>query len=176
LDINKFAFLYNDYEYFQWFRKNKNRTDDDLVKVLKWKRLNRMDKEKFKKILKNMWDDKNKTINMQNAQQANGVVTKAFLYHLHKPLQYPILDSNVFRAMKDIDKRNIYNTNNSINKWQRDYEQGYRMFFEELYRKNKKAIEAMKVPRLDGVEPEIVKRRILDRALWEFGRTIEKAR
>jgi len=45
----------------------------------------------------------------------------------------------------------------------------YQTFFDRLYENERYAIIA---PQIDGVDNEIVKRRVLDRALWLYGKSL----
>jgi len=165
-EIGKFAFLYGDYEYFQWFR---NKTKANLEKVIRWKKLRRGKPE-----TNDIWSEKRKDLNESAIEKVPGsrVVTRAFLFHLRRPLEYPILDPNVFRAMKEIDEDNEYQTHKNIRDWKIDYLNGYKPFFEDFYRARQRKIRSIEMPSIDGFDEEIIKRRILDRALWEYGRTI----
>ncbi|MFB0553189.1 MAG: hypothetical protein ACETWQ_07735 [Phycisphaerae bacterium] len=162
-NIDTFAFLYGDYEYFQWF---KNKTKPNLKSVIKWKGLQRTRLyEKTKNRLK-----EGKIVSNGKFFESFKPVTRAFLHHLNDPKGYPILDINVFNAMIDLKPEYRNETTKTMCNWVKDYEKGYKLFFEDLYRNNKNAIKA---PHLDGIELEIIKRRILDRALWEYGKILK---
>jgi len=169
-NIDRFAFLYGDYQYFQWF---KNKTKPNLREALRWKGLNRVGNDKIEKILKRVWDSKNKKIITNNLQfLERGPVTCAFLHHLEEPTKYPILDKNVFTGMRELNPEYERKTNTNISNWETDYIKGYKAFFENFYRQHKKEIHSIKIPFLDGIEREIIRRKILDRALWEYGKML----
>lgn len=169
-DIKKYAFIYGDTEYFEWFRhKAKGDCNDEHLKsVMQWKGLHRIRKKKFKDLIKKIWDKGEGKINL-NKVDSMSIVTRAFLHHLQEPTKYPILDVNVFKAMRELNKGKANKTNKHISNWGKDYEKGYTLFFNNLYNNFPKGIQ---VPTLDGVLKEITKRRILDRALWEYGRIV----
>jgi len=164
-EIKKFAFLYGDSEYFLWFKSDpKNKNEENFKKVIKWKGLHRGGPPRVERLWHN-WQ--NNTIDFYPP------VTRAFLNHLRKPIEWPILDKNVFNAKKELPMGRKYKTNNTICKWEKDYENGYKKFFNKFYAENEKQIDSMDLPDIDGIDREIIKRRVLDRALWEFGR-VEK--
>ena len=166
-EIKKFAFLYGDYAYFRWF---KGRTKKDLKNIIIWKGLHR---GKGKLNVEKIWDEEKKEININDSFPS---VTKAFLHHLKSPLNYPILDKYVFQAMKRLTG-NKYKTNKNIsNNWNKDYESSYKQFFNDIYTKYEEEIDSMNLPDLDRIDKEIIKRRVLDRALWEFGKQISEAK
>jgi len=158
-EIKKFAFLYGDYEYFQWFS---NKTKENLEKVIKWKRLRR-----GKPNTNRIWDAKRKDLIDKNILENSkfGVVTRAFLLHLKLPTQYPIFDSNVFKAMFKIKNNKDKKTITSM----KDYDK-YKEFFNKYYEEHKEEIANLNIPDLSNIPKEIIERKFLDRALWEFGR------
>lgn len=156
-EINKYAFLCGDYEYFQWFSK---KTKETLEKVIKWKKL-RAGKPDINKI----WNEKEHDLDENAIKNLRfGIVTRAFLFHLKWPNEFPIFDHNVFKAMtllENTKKKNITN--------KKDYDD-YKDFFKKYYEKHKNEIENLNFPDLSGVPKYIIERKVLDRALWEFGR------
>jgi len=161
-EIKKFAFLYGDSEYFLWFQFDpKNKNEENFKKVMKWKGLHRGGSPHVERL----WHDwQNKTIDFYPP------VTRAFLHHLRNPIEWPILDKNVFNAIKKLQPDSEYEAIERPSNWDRDYEKGYKKFFNEFYAENGKQIDSMDLPNIDGIDGEIIKRRVLDRALWEFGR------
>ena len=158
-DIKQFSFCFNDSEYFNWFA---NPNEGNLKNIIKWKGLNR----------NNLFDNRNDFWNGQKIFTENldvendKIVTNAFIYHLSAPLEFPIIDQFAWKAMRKL-KRN--NTNKYFYKWDRDYLEIYIPFFNELYKKHKYEIKHIKIK---GVKAEIIKRRMLDRAIWEYGRML----
>lgn len=170
-DISKFAFMYNDYEYFEWF-KAKSRgqlTKKHFKDAVKWKRLRRGQPKKDD--LEKIWKRWKKLDVRAIEKLPFSIKARVLLLHLKKPTKYPIIDNNVFKAMRTLNSEYKKRTNNNIGKWEKDYN-AYKAFFEETYENYKKEISSIKVPSLGDVDKEIIKRRILDRALWEFGRTL----
>jgi hypothetical protein len=158
-NVQQHGFLYVDSEYFRWFANNEeNRTELMFREMLLWKGLTYyVNNNRFVEIWNNF-----------NNQLLDGypVVTRVFLNHLHEPTIYPILDKNVWQAMINI---------NGINglpelpaSWEEHYQNHYRNFFNVQYQQ----INGIDFPQINGVDEEIVKRRVLDRALWEYGRML----
>jgi len=54
----------------------------------------------------------------------------------------------------------------------KDYLNGYKQFFNNFYKQIEEEIKGR--PSLNGVDEEIIKRRVLDRALWEYGRKLNE--
>ncbi len=163
--IYKFAFLYGDSEYFEWFKPN-SKTKQNFKNVIKWKGLHR---RLYGLYAERAWDNwQNDTIDSYPP------VTRAFLHHLRDPIEWPILDRFVFDAMKELQIDSKYKAIEKPSNWKRDYENGYKKFFNEFYAKNEKQFDSMDLPNIDGIDREVIKRRILDRALWEFGRSSYK--
>lgn len=131
-------------------------------------------KKKFEELVKKVWDPRGKTVKLSEADKLppTSIVTRAFLYHLKDPLKYPILDTNVFKAMRDLDACYKKKTNSNIYNWDKDYMCGYKEFFQKTYKKHKSEIQSLELPLLKNVGREIIRMRVLDRALWEFGRTL----
>jgi len=159
---NFHSFLYGDYEYFAWFATPHNqRTMQMFKRVLRWKGLTRG----IGRIggIDNIWAGWQANDDFANFDNDRRLVTRVFLLHLREPTEYPILDKWVWCAYRtlsgEIDQngRRIVNTPTN---WERHYE-GYRAFFNVRYGEH---------PQIDGVDEEIIKKRILDRALWEYGR------
>ncbi len=162
ININQWAFKYQDSEYFEWFSmKEKNREIEIFRKMLKWKGLIRkINAEKA-------WDDwkRDKYFNKYP------LVTTVFLKHLKAPEQFPILDKNVWKAFREIVGE--INGRKIVKKptdWERHYLKGYKKFFDELYEEKQNEIKCDII--INGVDAEIIKKRILDRALWEYGRLL----
>jgi len=157
-DLNMEAFFYNDSEYFNWFTEQ---NEENLEKIIRWKGLNR----------NNLFDRRNDFGNGENIVIDNindyGIVTKAFLYHLYRPKKYPILDRFVWKAMRNLNGNGI---NMHYYQWQRDYLDIYVPFFNGFYQDH---VHLINCPQVNGVDIEIVKRRMLDRALWEYGRMLQ---
>ena len=178
-NINKFAFLYSDYQYFQWFKAKTKRQltyENHLQNVIRWKGLQRRFrafKEKWAQ-----WNQKKQeiTINEKSWPDNRAIVTRAFLSHLNNPTEYPILDKYVFEAMRDLKQKYREGTNKNISDWKKDYEGGYKEFFKEFYEECGEKIDSIKIPCLGDLDinKEIIKRRILDRALWEYGQILSK--
>ena len=123
--------------------------------------------------IESAWNNWNRWQRNEGPVDSYPIVTRAFLYHLRYPIEWPILDGLVFRAMKELQLGRKYKTNKNISNWKTDYKNGYKEFFNELFIKNERRINSMDFPNIDGVDREIIKRRVLDRALWEFGRCIK---
>ena len=159
IDINQWAFKYHDSEYLEWF-SSKRKTKEIFYKMLKWKLLHRrINKDKAWKNWKKGNFDSYK------------LVTKAFLHHLKCPENYPILDKNVWGAFREI--KGGINGRKIVKKptnWENHYINGYKNFFDELYREIEDKIKS--TYEIKGVNIEIIKRRILDQALWEYGRLL----
>lgn len=155
-DLNMAAFFYNDSEYFNWFAEP---NEENLEKIIRWKRLNR----------NNLFDERNNFWNGESIVIDNlnnySIVTRAFLCHLYDPIEYPILDPCVWKAMRNLEGNGI---NQNFNEWEGDYLGIYVPFFNNRYKEQ----DLINCPQVDGVDIEIVRRRMLDRALWEYGRML----
>ncbi|MCK5581436.1 MAG: hypothetical protein KAJ18_09200 [Candidatus Omnitrophica bacterium] len=156
-NINRYSFCFNDSEYFNWFA---DKTEKNLKKIIQWKGLHRV---KLYDNRKDFWNGKSIVLGNFNNKK---IVTRAFLCHLNDPIEYPILDRFVWKAMRNLTGNG---TNKHFYEWQRDYEKTYIPFFNGLYKEHQKSISYIK---LKGINVKIIKRRILDRALWEYGRML----
>lgn len=154
-NVNLFSFYYSDFEYFEWFR---NRNQMNFNKIIVWKKLHRRNRPTYNYT----WINSNFQPNYVNGFPS---VTRAFLNHLNSPITFPIFDRNVWKAMIIITGNNQLPV--STGRWEH-YEQVYMPFFNDLYNTHQNDTQ---VPNIDGVDIEIVQRRIIDRALFEFGRT-----
>jgi len=160
-DIRLHSFLYNDYEYFAWFAgmDNPQGRQDRFLAVYRWKRLYRAHYDPHE--VWNDWENWN-----DETIQEYSLVTRVFLKHLRDPRRWPLFDINVWKAMRRIDE-GIANQVN-VNYQDSDYEEFYLPFFDDLYAQPDN--DFGQPPQIDGVDEEIIKKRILDRALWEYGR------
>jgi len=163
-NINKFAFLYGDYQYFQWFRE---KTEGHLKSVIKWKRLRKGTPD-----TNDIWSKKKQDLDEDAIKDIplSRIVTRAFLFHLKWPTEYPILDSNVFEAMRKLDENYRQMTHANKISWEQDYINGYKRFFQEFYKHHEEEINDIRIADIPGVNEEIIRRKILDRALWSYGR------
>lgn len=163
-DIRLHSFLYCDYEYFAWFAiPDNDRTMEMFRRVLRWKRLTR----RIGAIggVANIWI----------RWQANDdfadltLVTRVFLLHLRNPVDYAIFDTNVWKAMRTLEPQIAHRTPEDSRdaQFEEHYINEYLPFFATRYDDFPADIGW---PPVNGVDPEIIKRRILDRALWEYGR------
>jgi hypothetical protein len=149
------------------------RKDSTKFSVCMWKGLKRGWRDQLDKRLDEVWDGRNKKIITGKLDRfKNTPVTCAFLHHLDDPIEYPILDTNVFKAMRELDACYNKKTNRNICNWDKDYADGYKEFFQKAYKKHKSEIQSLELPSLKNIGREIIRRRVLDRALWEFGRTL----
>jgi len=89
-----------------------------------------------------------------------------------KGTEYPILDSNVFKAMRKLDEnyRQMTHANRNSWEWEKDYINGYKRFFQEFYQHHEEEINDIQIADIPGVNEEIMRRKILDRALWSYGK------
>lgn len=158
--IDLCAFCYNDHEYFDWF-KSKKKTIVKFKNILRWKGLLRSHKNN----LNFVWQNRKNFDSYTNA-----LVTKVFLKHLYEPKKFPILDRNVWHAMKNLSPKIAESTNKHPSNWRKDYFEGYKKFFDDLYTEMQSKIKCN--IKINGVDKEIIKMRILDRALWEYGRML----
>lgn len=162
-DITEWSFSYQDYEYFEWLR---NPSFDSFKNVIRWKGLNRRG-QLHTSSLKNFW--KADQIDLDRADILP-LVSRAFLYHLSYPAKYPIIDRNVWTAMRDIYPDIAAKTKNiTCRTWDKDYIGTYKAFFARFYRQNRANIKCERIP---GIKQDLVKMRVLDRALWEYGRRL----
>ena len=162
-NIQSYSFLYQDVAYFDWFKQGNHVRNNELERfraILIWKRLPKYAEEGQ---LNNIWNNFN-----DNNLEQYPLVTRVFLEHLHQPTKFPIFDDNVWKAMRtlrpDIAQRTPVNSQDAQ---YNDYINEYQPFFNELYADNENDIAC---PQIDGVDAEIVKRRVVDRALFEYGR------
>jgi len=166
-DIRLHSFLYCDYEYFAWFATPDNdRTMEMFERVLRWKRLTRG----IGAIggVANIWARWQANDNFANLGDPR-LVTRVFLLHLRSPIEYPIFDTNVWKAMRTLAPQIAQRTpeNSRDAQFEEDYINEYIPFFTEQYMDVPADIV---LPPVNRVDPEIIRRRILDRALWEYGR------
>lgn len=163
LDLH--SFLYCDYKYFAWFAQVDNDNDEAerFRAILEWKGLIYYLQEAY---FQTIWD-------YFNAGYVDGyrIVTRVFLKHLQEPTEYPIFDQNVWRAMRNLNHNMPENTPENANgaDFEAHYMRIYVPFFEHRFQANENNIIC---PQIEGVAPGIVKRRMLDRALWEYGRIL----
>ncbi len=166
-EIVIWAFIFSDYDYFKWFGE---RTRGNLIRVIKWKRLRRA--KPTPENIDALWNENNHDIDENETERRPfSIVTRAFLFHLKWPIEYPILDSNTFKAMRILDENYNYQRHANITNWEQDYMRGYRQFFQEFYQDHQEEINNIEIPHINGVNKEIIKRKILDRALWAYGRS-----
>lgn len=158
-NVNIFSFYYNDWEYFEWFR---NPNEVNFNRIIKWKRLKRRNPP----IYNNVWIN---NIFQTEYVDTRRLVTRAFLYHLNNPIEYPLIDRYVWWALQALQPE-IQRTKYPY-QWERDYINDYGPFFEGLYDDN---LQNLNAPAIEGVNIQIVQRRIIDRALLEYGRTHNK--
>jgi len=161
--VSLHSFLYSDYEYFAWFATPRDdRTQEMFRRVLRWKGLTRaIGRMGGVDHIWNRWSANDDFADFDNRR----LVTRAFLLHLRAPCTYPILDTNVWRARCRMHPDAGLPAH--FHRWDEHYIHGYAPFFNQLYQEVHQHIVC---PQIDGVDEEIVKRRVLDRALWEFGR------
>jgi hypothetical protein len=169
-NFEDFGFIYPDYPYFHWFRQ---RTEDTLRAVWQWKGLHygRAQLGDGGIPLGRIWNGQELVV--QGLDNFNGVVTRAFLHHLHEPVKFPILDRYVWAAMRRM-RPALGRLPQTPTHWDNHYRRYYIPFFNDLYQKHGRQIGIMNVPQIDGVDHEIVRRRVLDRALWTYGKIIER--
>ncbi|MBN1360385.1 MAG: hypothetical protein JW993_07330 [Sedimentisphaerales bacterium] len=162
-NVQKLAFLYGDHQYFAWFQ---NPAEHTLRAVLRWKGLNRTP---IWKRLNEIW---NRNRLVVGAFDRFPPVTRAFLYHLHEPLEFPILDKYVWLAMRQMAPEPLGRLPMNPDHWEDHYRRRYIPFFNRLL--DEHGIEIMNVPQIDDVDVAIVRRRVLDRALWTYGKIIKE--
>lgn len=157
--INAYSFYYSDGEYFEWFR---NPNEENFDAIVKWKRLNRIS-GRFNIEFDNIWQE-----GVFNEEFVNNLelVSRVFLLHLNNPNEYPLFDRYVWWALRTIQNNNALPKN--TNSWTK-YIRIYKPFFEDMFNLHQNNIQ---IPEIDNVNTETVKRRIVDRALWEYGRTL----
>ena len=158
LNVNSWGFRYQDSEYFEWFSAQ-DKSKEMFLAMLKWKGLNR-------RIEENLAWERWQSGHFEKCQP----VTRAFLHHLRAPQEYPLLDRYVWRAMKHLSRETGETTNKNACNWKKDYLDGYKTFFDGLYAESCNDIQCS--IKISGVDMGIQKRRILDRALWEYGRLL----
>ena len=169
-NTNSYCFVFGDLRYFDWFKNGEHFEDNKVERfrnVLVWKRLIYYTSNNR---LGNTWND-SQIANLD----AYPVVARAFLNHLREPLTFPIFDKHVWRAMRVLtpeianftpdDPKNV--------QFEEHYLGEYQSFFDRLYENESDIIIA---PQIDGVDNEIVKRRVLDRALWLYGKILDNNR
>ena len=138
----KFAFLYGDCEYFQWFVK---KTKENLKNVIKWKKLRRGNPN-----IDTIWSEQKQDLDENAITNLRfGIVTRAFLFHLKWPTKYPIFDTSVFRAMKKI-KGEMPKDKNIYIKDEEDCRR-YREFFNKYFQDNEGEITSKNFPILMDV-------------------------
>lgn len=156
-NVGNDAFQYQDYEYFQWF---KAKTPDNLKLIIKWKKLHRINLFDYCKIER---DSRRAILD----SSINSLITIVFINHLNEPLENPLLDRFVWQAMKKLDNDIANRTNKNPSNINKDYYNGYKTFFGKQYESCKNRIQYTQIP---SIRDELIKRRVLDRALWEYGR------
>ena len=175
--MNDYAFLYTDYDYFVWFAQ---RTQDNLNNVLSWKRL-RAGRRNINNIV-NLWNEEHHRLNLNLPEvEELAVTSRAFLYHLNDPSNYPIFDSNVHRAMRKLNQYYLQKTPVGFNRnddytWEH-YTDYYRDAFNNLYNEQQNQLVPVELPEINGIEQldvELIKRRMLDRALWAYGIVLDR--
>ncbi len=164
-NIYSYSFLYQDVAYFDWFKEGNHVRNDEIERfraIIIWKRLPIY--AQHAQLIK-IWK------NFQRGQiNKYPLVTRVFLKHLRYPKEYPIFDKYVWNAMRKLRQDVVQRTPENSQKAQDGhYENEYMPFFNQLYTDNKDNIVC---PQIDGVCEEIVKRRVFDRALWEYGRLL----
>jgi len=173
-NFEEFGFIYADCPYFNWFRQG---TEDTLRAVWIWKGLHRAATRLGDGgiPLERIWNGQKLVVH--GLDTFNGVVTRAFLHHLHRPVQFPILDRYVWLAMRQMKPEwgRLPKALDGRDHYDRYYTRYYIPFFDGLYENCSREIDNMNVPQIAGVDPEIVRRRVLDRALWTYGKVIERA-
>lgn len=108
-DVNEFAFLYGDYEYFAWFAE---KSKEHLEMAIIWKRLRG---GQAAVNINAIWNEQEQNINIEAIERGkHPVVTRAFLFHLADPIEYPIFDSNAHRAMREHDEEYRTNTRKTL--------------------------------------------------------------
>jgi hypothetical protein len=165
-NINAYGFVFGDLKYFDWFKSREHFEDNEINRfrnALVWKRLiYYAGDDNFRQT----WRD------FQSGQfNAYPVVSRAFLNHLKNPLTFPIFDKHVWKAMRmlnpDIANRTPENPKDI--EFEPHYLREYQAFFNHLYEENNNNFNA---PQISGVDEQIVKRRVLDRALWLYGKIL----
>jgi hypothetical protein len=171
--MNDYAFLYTDFDYFAWFAQ---KTKDNLENVLSWKQL-RQGRHKINNIMNKLWDNKHQKLNLNLSEIEDLPVTsRAFLYHLNNHIKYPIFDSNVHRAMRELCPDYRANTRKSSYTWSH-YKDHYIRAFDNLYNEQQNNLVPIELPHIndiDKLDKELVKRRMLDRALWSYGKVLAR--
>jgi hypothetical protein len=167
-NINSYGFVFGDLKYFDWFKNREHFEDKEIERfrnALVWKRLIHYTTNDT---LGKTWHD----YQIGNLDDYP-VVTRAFLKHLRDPIKYPIFDKNVWKAMRTLRPHIARRTpENSQQAQYGHYENEYMPFFNRLYVNNENDIIC---PPIDGVDEGIVKRRVLDRALWTYGRILNNS-
>lgn len=157
--IPLYAFYYSDYEYFQWFRK---KNAQNYKRVVTWKGLYR--NPDIRGLYEYIWPD-GEFCEQYVADNFRTPVTRAFICHLERPLECPILDVNVWTAMRDLDD-NAADLPQKPATWQH-YDR-YRNFFGGHLAAHANDIPV--APIIQGLAEEHLRHRMVDRALWEYGR------
>jgi hypothetical protein len=167
LNFEEFGFIYADYPYFDWFRR---RTEPALRAVWIWKDLHRgatylRDEGialRDRGIpLSHIWNGQELVV---GGFAGLPLITCAFLHHLHEPEKFPIFDKYVWLAMRQM--RPDWRLPKAPDwDWERHYRR-YICFFNDFFEKCK----IVGVPQIADVDDAIVRRRVLDRALWTYGK------
>jgi hypothetical protein len=167
-NFEEFGFIYADFPYFNWFRQ---RTERTLRAVWQWKGLNwgptRLGDGGIP--LERIWNGQGLVV---DGFDGLPLVTRAFLHHLHDPVPFPILDKYVWVAMRQMKPVGGRLPRTPAH-WENHYRKYYIPFFGDLYQERGREIDSMNVPQIGAVDDEIVRRRVLDRALWTYGKIIE---
>lgn len=165
-NINSYGFVFGDLKYFDWFKNGEHFEDCEIERfrnTLVWKRLIQYASNNR---LYDTWND----YQIGNLD-AYPVITRAFLNHLRNPTRFAIFDKHVWKATRDLNpeiaNRTPENPNNV--QFEAHYWVEYQAFFDHLYENERHNIIA---PQIDGVDNEIVKRRVLDRSLWLYGKIL----
>jgi len=166
-NINSYGFVFGDLKYFDWFKNGEHFEDNEIERfrnALVWKRLIYYTSNNR---LYNTWND----YQIGNLD-AYPVVTRAFLNHLRDPIRFAIFDKHVWKAMRILTTEiaNCIPENPNNVQFETHYLGEYQTFFDHLYENERYAIIT---PQIDGVDNEIVKRRVLDRALWLYGKILD---
>lgn len=159
INIPFYAFIYGDYEYFQWFRE---KNAQNYQRVVKWKGLYR--NPGIRGLYEDIWPN-GEFCEQYVTENFHTPVTRAFICHLERPLEYPILDMNVWTAMRDLDA-NAADLPRGPATWQ--HYDLYRNFFHGFLVAHANDIPV--APIIQGLGEEHLTHRMVDRALWEYGR------
>jgi len=167
-NINSYGLIFGDLKYFDWFKTGRHFEDNKKRRfrnVLIWKGL--IYYVKNGKVKEKIWKD------FQNGQiDKYPIVTQAFLKHLSCPIQFPILDKHVWRAMRDLRPEISERVPISPEKNDFDFDEHYLKIYGTFFNKLRNKKNGINYTQIDDVDDEIVKGRILDRALWLYGKIL----